>query len=182
MNNTYRIIKLGADKIALLGLFIITLLMARLIVDLKSALLLSEPIKLAHTGLSVSMPTGNGWQSGKKWKYRDNGFTLGSNFTPGSGRPTFWIYCQYLLAAEKITPEMRFSQKVSEVEGAVVKMGQTQTDTITIDWTHIQKPEIFLNMLYKNRKFFSTCFRAPQNYQTTVNSISKCMRLQAMST
>ncbi|MHC4748894.1 MAG: hypothetical protein ACYTFW_03375 [Planctomycetota bacterium] len=107
------------------------------------------------------MPTGNGWQSGKKWKYRDNGFTLGSNFTPGSGRPTFWIYCQYLLAAEKITPEMRFSQKVSEVEGAVVKMGQTQTDTITIDWTHIQKPEIFLNM-------FSGTAKLPNNRQLNI--------------
>jgi len=39
---------------------------AHLVVALKSAVLLSEPIELPHGGLSVSVPMGNGWYSEKK--------------------------------------------------------------------------------------------------------------------
>ena len=139
---------LQGDKIALLALFVIALLTARLIVAIKSTLVLSEPIKLAHTGLSASIPKGNGWQSKEQWNFRENTFTLSSNFAPGPGRPT-WAYCQYLLAAERTTPQMRFKQMASEVEGEIVETNQIQTGTLTIDWAHIQKPEIFLNILYK---------------------------------
>jgi hypothetical protein len=138
---------LQGDKIALLALFVFALLTARLIVALKSTLVLSEPIMLAHTGLSASIPTGNGWQSKEQWKYRENTFTLSSSFIPGPGRPTAQTYCQYLLASEATSPQMRFEQMASEVEGAIVKTDQIQTDTLTIEWAHIQRPEIFLNIL-----------------------------------
>ncbi len=51
---------------ALLGLFILALLAARFVVALKSAVLLSEPIELPRSGLSVSVPMGNGWYSEEK--------------------------------------------------------------------------------------------------------------------
>jgi hypothetical protein len=60
MDKTYDIRKIGGDKIALLGLFVVSLIIAHAIVVSKSAILLSEPITLADTGLSVSMPLGNG--------------------------------------------------------------------------------------------------------------------------
>ena len=69
MNDTYRIRRPGGDKIALLGIFVVALLTARLVVALKSAIVLSGPIELTHSGLSLSMPAGNGWQSEEKWKY-----------------------------------------------------------------------------------------------------------------
>ncbi len=145
MNETYGTRKLGADKIVLLGLFIVALLTARLIVALKSALSLSEPIQLPRTGLSVSMPTGNGWRSEKQWKHQENIFTLSSNFALGSGRPTARAHCQYLLAAQTTTPQIRFTQKAFELDGEIVETGQAQTDTLTIDWAHINKPEVLLS-------------------------------------
>jgi len=156
MNNNFGTIKPGGDKIALLGIFVVALLTAYIIVVLKSAIVLSEPIKLAHTGLSVSIPTGNGWQSQKQWEYRDNAFTLHSNFAPVSGRPSAFANCQYILTADITTPQMGlapgtppqvwFEQKASEVEGTIVRTDQIQTNTLTIDWAHIHKPEILLNM------------------------------------
>lgn len=146
MKNIYGTRTLGGDKIALLGLFIVALLIAYFIVALKSILVLSEPIKLPYTGLSVSMPIGNGWQSEKQWKYRENIFVLSSIFAVGSGRPTAWANCQYLLTAETIAPQMWFEQKASEVEGRIVKADQTRTDTLTIDWAQIQKSELLLDM------------------------------------
>ena len=59
MDKTYNIKNIGGDKIALLGLIVVSLLIARFIVVSKSVILLSEPITLTDTGLSVSMPEGN---------------------------------------------------------------------------------------------------------------------------
>lgn len=152
MNETYGTRKLGADKVALLGLFIVALLTARLIVALKSALSLSEPIQLPRTGLSVSMPTSNGWRSEKQWQHQGNVFTLSSSFAPGSSRPTARAHCQYLLAAETTTPQIRFTQKAFEVDGEIAETGQAQTDTLTIDWAHINKPEVLLNTFLATAK------------------------------
>ncbi len=103
--------KIGGDKIALLGLFIVALLIARLIVASKSALILSEPIKLTQAGLSVSMPAGNDWKSEKQWKYHENSFSLSSGFALGPGRPTAWAHCRYLLAARRRPPRKCGSSK-----------------------------------------------------------------------
>ena len=152
MDKTYDIRKIGGDKVALLGLFIIALLIARLIVASKSALVLSEPIKLAHAGLSVSMPAGNGWKTEKRWRYREDTFSLSSSFAIGSNRPTAWANCRYFLVAETATPQMRFEQKAFEVEGRIVKMDQTQTDTLIFDWALIEKPQTPLGFIFGTAK------------------------------
>jgi len=152
MDKTYDIKKIGGDKIALLGLFVVALLIARLIVASKSALILSEPIILAQAGLSVSMPSGNGWKTEKQWKYHENVFSLSSNFAPGSNRPTAWAQCRYLLAAETATPQMRFEQKAFEVDGQIVKMDQTHTDTLTFYWALIEQPRTPLSFIFGTAK------------------------------
>jgi len=169
MNKTYDIRgtpqggnpKIGGDKIALLGLFIIALLIARIIVASRSALVLSEPITLTDTGLSVSMPAGNGWKSEKQWRYHENAFSLSSNFALGSSRPTAWAQCRYLLAAEMTTPQMRFEQKALEVEGQIVKMDQTKTDIFTFDWALIEKPQTPLSFIFGTAKL-------PNNHQLDI--------------
>jgi len=163
MDKTYDIKKIGGDKIALLGLFVLSLLIARLIVASKSALILSEPIILAHAGLSVSMPSGNGWKSEKRWKYHENAssFSLSSSFAPGSGKPTAWAHCRYLLAAETTTPQMRFEQMASEVDGAIIKTDRMQIDTLTIDWVLIEKPQTPLSFIFGTAKL-------PNNHQLDI--------------
>ncbi|HUU18990.1 MAG TPA: hypothetical protein VMW72_17700 [Sedimentisphaerales bacterium] len=163
MNKTYDIKKIGGDKIALLGLFVFALLIARLIVASKSALILSEPIKLTQAGLSVSMPAGNGWKNEKQWNYHKNAssYSLSSNFAHGSGKPTAWAYCQYLLAAETTTPQMRFEQRALEVDGVIIKTDRMQIDTLTIDWVHIQKPQTSLSFLFGTAKL-------PNNHQLDI--------------
>lgn len=161
MDKTYDIKKIGGDKIALLGLFVLALLIARLIVASKSALILSEPIILAHAGLSVRMPSGNGWKTDKRWKYRENAFSLSSNFTPASGKPTAWAYCRYLLAAETTTPHIRFEQRAFEVDGVIIKKDRMQIDSLTFDWVHIQKPKTSFSFLLGTAKL-------PNNHQLDI--------------
>jgi hypothetical protein len=161
MNDTYGTNKPGYDKIALLGLFITALLMAYLIVVFKSRISFSDPIRLSQTGLSVSIPVGQAWQSDKQWQYQENMFSLSSLFPRGSDRPTAWAKCRYLLSAETTTPQMRFEQRASKIDAVIVETNRTQTDTLTIDWARIDKPELHFSM------FFGTA-RLPDNRQLDI--------------
>lgn len=161
MNDTHGTRRLGGDKIALLGLFVVALLTARLIVASKSALRLSEPIRLSDTGLSVSMPAGNGWQNQKQWRRLDNGFMLSSSFALGSSKQTATVICQYLLDAETTAPQMRFEQKALKVGGVVVRADLMQTDTLIVDWAHVTGEETPLTA------FLGTA-RLPDNRQLDI--------------
>jgi len=140
MDDSYETKKVWGDKVAFLGLFIGSLLAAYLITASRSAIVFSEPIELSHTGLSLSVPSGNGWYSEKQWKHQENAFTLSSVFVSDSGRPTIVTHCQYLFAADKTTPQTKFEQKASVVNGTIVKTDQICNGMLTIDWAHIKKP------------------------------------------
>ena len=161
MDETHGIKKHEYDKIALLGLFALSLLVAYLIVAFRSRLLFSDPIPLSKMGLSVSMPSGHGWQSEEQWNYQDNMFSLSSIFPRGSGRPTAWASCRYLLSAETATPQMRFEQRASAIDAVVVQTNRTQTGSLTIDWARIEIPELNFSM------FFGTS-RLPENRQLDI--------------
>lgn len=138
MSDTGKMRKLGADKIALLGLFVGALLTARLVVGLRSALVLSGPIALRGTGLSISMPMGNGWQSDGKWSSLNGAAALGSSFSFG-GKPSAWVICRYLATAETETPLMRFEREASEANGEIVEgINEKQTDMLIFEWARVK--------------------------------------------
>ena len=138
MNKTYGTKKYAADKIVLLGLFIVAVLIARFIVASRSAIILWEPIKLDFASLSVSMPAGNGWQSEKQWRFQKNAFILSGVFDAGSGKVTASAQCRYRLASTEATADERLKQKASAMSSTIVKTDQIQTDQLTIDWVHIK--------------------------------------------
>jgi hypothetical protein len=152
MDKTYNIKKIGGDKIALLGLFMVSLLIARMIVVSKSAILLSEPIKLTDTGLSVSMPQGNGWKGEKKWRFEENGFSLRSIFALGSRNPSAEAHCRYVKATETTDLQGLLEYKAFEVKGEIVKVGQIYNDTLTFDWALIVNPRISLIFIFGTTK------------------------------
>lgn len=152
MDTTYKIRKVGGDKIALLGLFAFSLLIARIIVVSKSAILLSKPIQLSRSGLSVSMPNGNGWESEKQWGFFRNGFALRSVFTIGSKIPSAEVRCVYLLDNQISDPRVLFEQKAFEAEGQIVKMDQIRKETLTFDWVQIENPQKSLIIIFGTAK------------------------------
>jgi hypothetical protein len=141
MNVMYGIKKYGADKIALLGFFVVALLIAQLVVVWRSAILLSEPIRLEYGGLSASVPVGNGWRSERQWRYQNSEFILSSFFETGSGNITAMARCRYSLAASAVDAEMVFDKKASEVGGAIENTGLSQAGPLTINWAYIIKPQ-----------------------------------------
>jgi hypothetical protein len=139
MNGTYDARNRWVDKIAFFSLFIAVLLIARFMVVLRSAILLSEPIELDCADLSVCIPIGNGWQSEKQWKYQQNAFILDSFFNPSRGGAAAVVSCQYLLAASRIAPSELFEEKISEVSGSkIAKTGQIEMGVSTLNWAHIK--------------------------------------------
>jgi hypothetical protein len=152
MDKTYNIRKIGGDKIALLGLFIVSLLLARIIVVSKSAILLSETIPLTDTGLSVSMPDGNGWKSEKKWSSDENGFSIRSIFALSSRSPSAEARCRYVKVNETIHLQGLFEYKAFEVKGKIVKVDQIYNDTLTFDWALIVNPKISLIFIFGTAK------------------------------
>ena len=127
----------SADKITLFGIFIAGLFIARFVTTLRSAIPLSEPIKLDYAGLSVSMPAGNGWKSENQWKYKENSFTLSSVLFTGRRTSIASANCQYLPAAAGTTTDALFQQRASEIGGVIAKTGQTPVGTLTFDWARI---------------------------------------------
>lgn len=168
MGETYGLRKLGGDKVALLGLFVLALLAARFVVGLKSAISLSEPVSLPGEGISVCVPSGNGWYNEKQWALVENSFALRSVFALPSGKPTAQVSCRYLLAAEPAAPGAQFERKAREVNGAVIiKTGQVQAATLTIDWAHIQQPDILLDIFFGIAKLPNGCQFDIEVRQTT---------------
>ena len=145
MSDAYSIRKLGGDKIALLGLFVAALLTARFIVGLRSALVLSEPIPLRSTSLSVSMPMGNGWQSEGKWRVHDDISVLSSTFLLGRSE-TAWVICRYMATAEKTTPQAWFEREMDKYGGVIIEINEMRTDTFFIEWAHVKGQETPLTM------------------------------------
>lgn len=137
MSDTYSIRKFGGDKIALLGLFVVALLTARLIVGLRSGLVLSEPIPLRNTRLSVSVPIGNGWRSDGRWRDHNGVYVLGSSFLLGRSE-TAWVICRYMAIDETITSRMRFEREKDKIDGVIIEINETQTDTFIIEWAHVK--------------------------------------------
>jgi|GEM_PF-981805 len=132
--------KMGADKIALLGLFALGLILARIIISQRVKVALTGPIKLPHTNLFVSLPTGSGWQSEKQWSRIENGFHLSSFFARGNRLVTS-VECAYLLAEPETEPERLFEQRASRNKAAIAKTGRIRSrqpaDALVFDWARM---------------------------------------------
>lgn len=138
MNENFDIKKFGADKIALLGLFALSLLTARVVVGLKSALVLSDPIPLRGAGISVAVPKGNGWQSQERWTRDGNTYVLNSSFSAGPGEPTAGVICRYQPAVRAGSLRMLFEQKALRFNGTIVTIDKIVTDSLIFDWAQIK--------------------------------------------
>lgn len=140
MNETYDLKRFGADKIAFLGMFIISILIAQFVVSINSTLELSEPVELAHAGLSISIPTGNGWQTTKQWKYENNVFILSSNLLTNPGLPVAAVNCRYFFKSQNMTLKTLLNQHINDPNAAFVKTGEIQKGNVTIQWAHLEQP------------------------------------------
>jgi hypothetical protein len=123
-----------ARTIALPALLVISLLVAKLVMHSKTNktnLRLSAPINLNRSGLSVSMPSGNGWQCEEKWSFENRSFNVSSIFASGLNERSY-AQCRYLLASGEETPKERLGRDYSGIK--LIVTGQLTEDNLTVNW------------------------------------------------
>jgi len=125
------------DKIVLFLLFVGGLLVAGVVINLHRRIRLSKPVSLDHSGLSVRVPSGNGWISTETWTYREDSFNLLSAFKPRAGKPLVSVRCQYLTVIPRGGLDEWLWARPDKLGGRVVQSGQISA-AVTINWAHIQ--------------------------------------------
>ena len=84
-------------ELSLLAVFAAGLLIARLVVDSRSRILLGPGIQLIGSGLTVHLPVQRGWQGLTQWQYeRDNSFVLPARLASRLS-PVMDVYWMYKL-------------------------------------------------------------------------------------
>lgn len=121
-----------AKTIALPALLVISLLTARLVMQSKTDIRMSAPIELNRSGLSVSMPSGNGWQCKEKWSFEDSSFNISSIFAVSGLNDKAYAQCRYLLAAGEETAKEQLDQEYSGTK--LITTGQSTTGNLTANW------------------------------------------------
>ncbi|MGD0572683.1 MAG: hypothetical protein ABSB11_06645 [Sedimentisphaerales bacterium] len=124
-----------AKTIALPALLVISLLTARLVMQSKTGIRMSAPVELNRSGLSVSMPLGNGWKCKEKWSFEDSSFNISSIFAVSGLDDRSYAQCRYLLAAGEETPTERLDQEYSGKK--LFTTGQSTQGCLTANWATI---------------------------------------------
>jgi len=128
--------KYSADKIALVVILFVAAFIAKVVVDLKSTVPLTAPVKLGRTGMSIAMPDGNGWHV-QKPRY-GNGCVLRSYFARGPRAVAAGAECRYSLIPLEEDPQSWFAERAASVDGVIVETGRVRKGPLQIDWAHIQ--------------------------------------------
>ncbi|MFA5553814.1 MAG: hypothetical protein WCZ89_04440 [Phycisphaerae bacterium] len=139
--------KIGADKIFLLGLFALSLLIAHIIVKSRTGIILSSPIELPNSGLSIPLPEKNGWQTQKNWRYEQNNFTLNAFFKPGIAGVSANVQCTYVLADERESIQVWLEQRAREYLGNIKQQDQKQVGDLKFDWILLSDEQDYANIL-----------------------------------
>ncbi len=123
------------EKVAMATILVISILVARLVMHSKTSIRLSGPIELSRSGLSLSMPSGNGWKCEDKWTYENNIFSTSSVPAAGGAANQSYVQCRYLLAAQKDTPLERANRRYMKAEN--IETGATMAGEIPVDWANV---------------------------------------------
>ena len=128
-------------EVALLVVFASGLLIAGIIVLNRSGIEMSEAISLPHSGLSVALPTGRGWERSNSWDF-EAGYTFGlsSQLQVGSELAAR-VQCRYMIASENIDAREMLDKDIAKAGLRVARSGQISND-IMLEWAQLDKPGI----------------------------------------
>ena len=134
MGARFDIRRYSAAEMVLLGIFALGLLGASSVVRYRNRIRLSEPIELKLGGVSVSLPTGGGWQHWDQWQYnkREDVNALGGHLLVG-GKVGAIVQWRYMAIFDSLMPEDRLSMRVGTDELEIVEAGQIQAE-VAMDW------------------------------------------------
>lgn len=123
-------------EIGLLAFFVLSLIAAQMVVKVRQRIVLSEPITLAGSGLSVCKPVSAGWESTASWQYgSDNSLTLVAQQFQGTNREVEILWHYQLCSPTESTREIL--QRRAEQASAIFGEVQTLEQPIPMDFAPI---------------------------------------------
>ncbi|MGA2915763.1 MAG: hypothetical protein ABSE89_07025 [Sedimentisphaerales bacterium] len=129
--------RFGLDKVAFLLLLLAGLLIAKLIVSSRGSFKLSKPVMLGGCGVSVSVPTGAGFQViTDGFEYNDNEFRLSSAMQI-SNDAVVKVNWRYFIVPFKRTTAERFEEQAAYIDGNIEKTGSEKFGQLTFDYARI---------------------------------------------
>jgi hypothetical protein len=125
------------SELVLLGIFVLGILASWAIVTYKPRVNFSAPVPLPFTGLSVSLPAGEGWWQLDQWKYdhQNNSFVLAGEFQNTDD----FLQWEYLLAEPNADILDIAKNNVAKLGGALVGEGSITNDNVTFAWAQFAR-------------------------------------------
>ena len=127
-------------EIGLLAFFVLGLIAAQMVVKARQRIILSDPISLTGSGLSVCKPISTGWESTSTWQYEsDNSFTLVAQQFKGTSREVEIRWRYLLCSPEESTRDIleRRAKQASAVFGEI----QTLKQPVPMDYAAIHSAD-----------------------------------------
>jgi len=130
----------SAAEMVLLGVFALGLLVASFVVRYRNRIHLSEPIRLPLAGVSVSLPTGGGWQHWEQWRYnqREDVNALSASLIVGSKAAAI-VQWRYMAVSESLMPKERLVMRAGTDEIEIVESGRLQAG-MGMEWVRARLP------------------------------------------
>ncbi len=133
--------KYSLVEVALFIIFAFSLLAGHLLVIRRQAIKLSKPYVLDFTGISVSVPAGEGWTSYGSWQFYndDSDIMLTAQLTV-KGNIVAVVQWRYVIAPEKTTTFRLLSKRAAVGGAEKIKTGQYSVKNALIEWAHAKVP------------------------------------------
>ena len=135
--------KYSMDKIAFLGLFVLSIVIASFIVSAKSVIKLTEPIELEYASLAVPVP--QGWIGDEQWKYKNNAYSLLRLRQTSTG---FIVQFKYLLGFSAESLEEVFAEKANVLGAEIFGVYEIENENLKINWVHLENKQARLRVLF----------------------------------
>ncbi|MDH4201950.1 MAG: hypothetical protein OEV87_03570 [Phycisphaerae bacterium] len=145
-------------EIVLLAVFMMGLLIAALIVKRRANVVLSDPVSVPGSGLSVSMPANPGWEQTSAWQYEESesSMTLIAQYR-SPGRGGIEVRWRYVLSTPQGSAQDLLKQRAIDTGAAI-------SNVDTVSGAHpMTYAEMFSGAAEKVEKFYLGVMRLDYN-------------------
>jgi hypothetical protein len=141
--------KYSVAEVVLLITFAFSLLVGYYIVQKRQKISLSPPIGLDYTGVSVSIPSGEGWKSSGPWRFRENDsdYMLSAQLA-SRGHVLAIVRWRYVLAPEKTTTYKLLKKRAADGGAEIIKTSHYSVGSILIEWAQATVPGGLKNVFF----------------------------------
>jgi hypothetical protein len=157
MDFTEYLKKSGIDKLIFLLILVVIVLTAKLVVDRKMSISLSESLSLPYSGLSVSLPESTNWKHSEKWKHAKDHFVCTGVFFREK-QPACIVNCKYYLYRLGNSPSERLKRKAAFNGYIIRKKGTIAKESLQVNWAHL------VNKRYGSDMYFAVVALPGQRY------------------